>query len=100
MITADDVKRPKPDPEPFLLAARALKVDPTKCLVIENAPFGIEAARSAGRSVVAICTTLPAGDLSRAHWIVKNHDELEALLFGEYEQPEQQEPIPSAGGLQ
>jgi len=100
MITADDVQRAKPDPEPCLLAAHALKVDPKKCLVIENAPFGIEAALSAGCSVVAICTTLSAEDLSSAHWIVKNHDELETLLFGEYERPEHQEPIPSTGGLQ
>jgi beta-phosphoglucomutase len=81
IITADDAVRGKPDPEPFLLAVRALKIEPEKCIVIENAPFGIEAARSAGCSVAALCTTLPEEDLRRANWIVKDHEELEVLLL-------------------
>lgn len=82
IITADVVLRGKPDPEPFLLATHALKVEPEKCIVIENAPFGIEAARAAGCAVVAICTTLSKEDLDRADWIVNDHEELEVLLFG------------------
>ncbi len=82
IITADDARRGKSDPEPFLLATRALKIKPEQSIVIENAPFGIEAARAAGCSVAAICTTLPKADLEQADWIVKDHDELEALLFG------------------
>jgi beta-phosphoglucomutase len=82
IITADDVLRGKPDPEPFLLATRALKIEPEKCIVIENAPFGIEAARAAGCAVAAICSTLPKADLHQANWIVNDHEELEVLLFG------------------
>jgi HAD superfamily hydrolase (TIGR01509 family) len=82
IITADDVLRGKPDPEPFLLATRTLRIEPEKCIVIENAPFGIEAARAAGCAVAAICTTLPKADLGQANWIVKDHEELEVLLFG------------------
>jgi beta-phosphoglucomutase len=80
MITADDVVHSKPDPEPFLKAASALNVDPSRCLVVENAPFGIEAGCSAGCRVVAICTTLPADDLRQADWVVQSHDDLDRLL--------------------
>jgi beta-phosphoglucomutase len=83
MVTADDVERGKPNPEPFLRAMRALETEPEACIVIENAPFGIEAARAAGCAVAAVCTTLSREDLSRANWVVKNHDELEILLFGD-----------------
>jgi beta-phosphoglucomutase len=101
IITADDVTHPKPNPEPFLLAAaRDLNLDPKKCLVIENAPFGIEAALSAGCRVVALCSTLSAEDLRRAHWVVRYHDELDALLFGEYDRAEREELIPCTGGVQ
>jgi beta-phosphoglucomutase len=80
LITADDVQRPKPDPQPFLVAARSLDLEPAKCLVIENAPFGIRAAKAAGCGVVGICTTLPSEDLQEADWVVQNHGELEDLL--------------------
>ncbi len=82
IITADDVVRGKPDPEPFLLAVRALKTKPEECIVIENAPFGIEAALAAGCAVAAVCTTLSKEDLGQANWIVNDHEELEVLLFG------------------
>lgn len=62
-VTADDVTRGKPDPEPFLTAAALLGVDPTRCLVIEDAAAGITAARAAGCSVLAITGTADADDL-------------------------------------
>lgn len=80
VITADDVKRSKPDPQPFILAAERLGVDPKHCLVIENAPFGIQAAHLAGCRTIGICTTLEPEDLQEADWIVRNHDELARLL--------------------
>ena len=80
VITADDMAHPKPDPQPFVLAAKALALDPARCLVIENAPFGIRSARAAGCGVVGICTTLPAEDLNQADWIVPDHDQLKALF--------------------
>jgi HAD superfamily hydrolase (TIGR01509 family) len=80
VITADDVAHPKPDPQPFVLAAKALALEPAMCLVIENAPFGIRSARAAGCGVVGMCTTLAAEDLNRADWIVPDHDRLKALL--------------------
>ncbi|WP_163511761.1 HAD-IA family hydrolase [Fodinicola acaciae] len=54
LVTADDVRAGKPDPEGFLLAARRLGVDPRKCLVVEDALPGIEAGRRAGATVAAL----------------------------------------------
>ena len=83
IITANDVTQPKPDPQPFRIAAEILAVDPAKCVVVENAPFGVRAARAAGCRVVAICTTLAPKDLSEADWVVKDHQELEWLFEGQ-----------------
>jgi mannitol-1-/sugar-/sorbitol-6-phosphatase len=60
MITADSITNGKPDPEPFLLGAAALGLDPARCLALEDAPPGIESARAAGIPVVALRTTHPA----------------------------------------
>jgi mannitol-1-/sugar-/sorbitol-6-phosphatase len=59
LVTADDVTHGKPHPEPFLKAARRLGVDPGRCLVIEDAPKGIEAAQAAGCFTLAVVTTTP-----------------------------------------
>jgi beta-phosphoglucomutase-like phosphatase (HAD superfamily) len=83
IITADDVVRGKPAPDPFLSAAQALHAAPETCLVVENAPFGIQAASAAGCFVVALGTTLTKADLSQANRIVRDHAELEMLLFGD-----------------
>ncbi len=83
VITANDVKRPKPAPEPFLLAAELLRVPSSECLVVENAPFGIEAAHRAGCCMIGICTTLPPEDLQQADWVVENHAALELLLVSQ-----------------
>lgn len=80
VVTADDVTRPKPDPQPFLLAAQIMGVEPLRCAVVENAPYGVRAARAAGCRVIGICTTLPAEDLCEADCIVQNHRELESLF--------------------
>jgi sugar-phosphatase len=66
LITADTITRGKPDPEPFLLGAREIGVDPALCLALEDAPAGIESARAAGMSVVAFRTTHPEADLEGA----------------------------------
>jgi len=59
LVTADDVVNGKPHPEPFLEAARRLGVDPRRCLVIEDAPKGLEAAKAAGCFTLALVTTTP-----------------------------------------
>jgi sugar-phosphatase len=63
VVTADDVPRGKPDPAPYLLGARRLGIDPSTCLVVEDAPSGLDAARAAGAATLAVTTTTPVGDL-------------------------------------
>ncbi|MFJ9339434.1 HAD family hydrolase [Streptomyces sp. NPDC101733] len=63
LVAADDITRGKPDPEPFLLAARRLGVDPARCVVFEDAPAGLTAGRAAGMRTVALTTTHPAAEL-------------------------------------
>ena len=62
-ITADDVHHGKPDPEGYLAAAAALGVEPHRCLVLEDAPAGLEAARHAGMRTLALTTTHAASEL-------------------------------------
>ncbi|MBM4790615.1 HAD family hydrolase [Streptomyces sioyaensis] len=64
LIAADDITRGKPDPEPFLLAAARLGVDPARCVVFEDAPVGLAAGRAAGMMTVALATTHRAEELS------------------------------------
>ena len=56
--------RGKPHPDIFLEAARRLGIAPEHCIVFEDAPLGIEAARRAGMQAVALTTTLPAAAFS------------------------------------
>jgi beta-phosphoglucomutase-like phosphatase (HAD superfamily) len=64
----------KPEPAIFLEAARQLGVPPADCVVFEDAPLGIEAARRAGMRAVAICTTHTAGELGGSHVIAQVRD--------------------------
>lgn len=81
IVTAEAVYRGKPDPEPYLLAARRLGVAPAQCTVIEDAPAGIAAGIAAGMRVVAVTTTASAADLDLAHLVV---DHIEEFLQTEF----------------
>jgi mannitol-1-/sugar-/sorbitol-6-phosphatase len=70
LITADDVERGKPDPQPYLAGAAALGIDSADCLVIEDAPAGIEAGKAAGMTVIALVTTFEASALVAADYVV------------------------------
>ncbi len=77
IITGDEVPRAKPFPDPYLTAANQLGLKPGECLVVENAPLGIEAARNAGMYCVAIVTTLGKEYLSSADCILQDIIELQ-----------------------
>jgi len=66
----------KPDPGVFLSAAKAIGVSPDRCVVIEDAVAGVEAARRAGMKCVAVLTTNPAHSLGQADVIVERLDQL------------------------
>jgi mannitol-1-/sugar-/sorbitol-6-phosphatase len=63
LVCAEDVRCGKPSPDVYLLAATRLGVSPRECLVVEDAPAGIQAARAAGIRVVAVTTTHPLEEL-------------------------------------
>ena len=63
LVTADDVTRGKPAPDPYLEAAAQLGVEPSRCLVVEDAPAGLTSARDAGCATLAVITTTAADQL-------------------------------------
>lgn len=81
MVTADDISRGKPDPEPYVVAARRLGADPARCLVVEDAPAGLRSGRAAGAATVGVLTTAPPEDLQPlADLVVADLSALELTL--------------------
>ncbi len=80
-MTADDVKKGKPDPEPYLKALHHLGSKPESSVVIENAPMGIRSAKSAGLTCYAIETSLSGEYLHEADLVFHNHQALFAFLM-------------------
>ncbi len=72
VVSSDGLKRGKPDPACFLIAARRLGTEPARCVVLEDAPAGIRAGRAAGATVIALRTTHSDYELREAHAIVDN----------------------------
>ena len=76
LVSADDVRRGKPDPEGYRRAAALLGLEPARCVVVEDAPAGIAAARAAGARTVGVATTHPAEELAEADLVVASLAEL------------------------
>ena len=78
MVTSNDIRNGKPDPEPYLRGAQILGATGPECVVIEDAPAGIRAGKAAGARVVALRTTADDAELREAgaDWIVDNCAEL------------------------
>lgn len=83
IVTAEDVKFGKPSPEGYLLTAKQLGVPTNKCLVIEDSPYGVEAAKAAGMYVIAILTTHERRQLQRADKIADDFTNLDFNLLTE-----------------
>jgi sugar-phosphatase len=66
LISADEVSLGKPNPAPYLKAAELLGLEPSDCVVIEDAPAGIASGRRAGMRVLAVPTTYPPSELEQA----------------------------------
>jgi mannitol-1-/sugar-/sorbitol-6-phosphatase len=78
-ITVDDVKAGKPAPDGYLLAASRLHRKPSECIVIEDAPAGIQAGKSAGMRVIAVASTLASEFLNQADLAVRHLSEIKLL---------------------
>ena len=59
LVCADDVSVTKPDPEPYLLAAKLLGADPASCYALEDSPNGVASAEAAGCRVIAVPSLVP-----------------------------------------
>lgn len=70
IVTREDCMHGKPDPEPFLRAASGLGVAPARCVVIEDTPGGVQAAKAAGMTCVAVTHSCPRERLSGADLVV------------------------------
>ncbi len=81
LVCGDDVTAGKPDPECFLQAAERLKVPASRCIVIEDAPGGITAARAAAMTTVAVATTHQLDELSGADIIFASLNEASGYLL-------------------
>lgn len=76
LVSAGDITHGKPDPEPYLKGAAALRFTARECIVIEDAPSGIRAGKAAGMRVIAVPTTYPVHQLGEADVIIKRLSDL------------------------
>ena len=84
LITADDIQRGKPHPEPYQKAADRLGYAASECIVVEDAPAGIRAGKAAGARVIAVPTTSNRRELESvgADWVVRNCADISAAFDG------------------
>jgi HAD superfamily hydrolase (TIGR01509 family) len=81
VVTGDDVRAAKPDPEPYLQAAALLGVDPADCVVLEDSRHGVASAEAAGCRVIAVPSDVPIG-AAPGRTVVRSLLELRAALDG------------------
>ncbi len=92
VVGRDNVKKPKPSPDEYLLAAKKLGVSPSECLVFEDSPTGVRSARGAGMKCVALLTTNRKKRLQKAGFFIRDFRDgrlvkIISLLFGKNYQP-------------
>ncbi|RYD37981.1 MAG: HAD family phosphatase [Verrucomicrobiaceae bacterium] len=78
IITGEDITKGKPDPEPFILTAEKLGLDPAGCIVIEDSINGVRSGHAAGCTVIALTTTFPREALfeAGADHVIDSYSEL------------------------
>ena len=82
VITSDDISKPKPDPEPYLVTTEKLNLVPEECMVIEDSFNGVKSAAGAGCTVVGITTSFEEAALidAGADLVIDGYDELKELF--------------------
>jgi beta-phosphoglucomutase len=76
IISGDDVTHSKPNPDPYLIAQRALGLEVSECVAIENAPLGVDSVKNAGMICIAVESTLGRVYLQKADFIINEIQEL------------------------
>jgi mannitol-1-/sugar-/sorbitol-6-phosphatase len=76
MVSADDVARGKPAPDPYALAAKRLAIEPSRMLVVEDSASGVDAAHAAGMEAVYVLCGRPASACARADYYVERFDQI------------------------
>jgi len=82
-INGDHVKNKKPDPELFLLAAERMGVEPANCVVIEDAPNGVQAAKAAGAKCIAVTNSTNAENLCEADLVCDSLEQIKLDMIRE-----------------
>ncbi len=81
IISAEDVKKGKPDPEPYLLTAKKLEIQPEDCVVIEDSPAGVSSALAAGMTCIGVTTTHSREELKNADQVFDTFGEIQKYLM-------------------
>lgn len=82
IFSADEVQRGKPSPDLFLHAASRMSTSPERCMVVEDSPFGIAAAKAAGMAALGFAAATPAARLDGADAVFNTMEELPGLVGG------------------
>ena len=82
-INGNDVKHKKPDPELFLIAAEQMGIGPAHCVVIEDAPNGVQAAKAAGARCIAVTNSTTAPKLTEADLICDSLEQINLDMIQE-----------------
>jgi sugar-phosphatase len=83
IVSADDVVRGKPDPEPYRKGAALLGCRPEECIVVEDAPSGVGAGKAAGSRVLGVVGTHTLEQLEQADWVVSSLERVSAKAKGD-----------------
>lgn len=81
-VTADNIKAGKPAPDAYLLAAKRLNINPENCVVVEDAPAGIQAGKSAGMKVIGIASSHSREELRQADVVVQQLTDIKVHVAG------------------
>lgn len=76
IVSADEVERGKPDPEPYVRGAALLGCEPEECVVVEDAPSGVGAGVAAGCRVLGVLGTHSLSELSEADWVTASMEDV------------------------
>lgn len=81
VITSNDITRGKPDPQPYLLTAEKLNLNPSDCIVIEDSGNGVLSAKAAGMKCIGVTTTHPKKAVEMADKVVESFSEINNILI-------------------